>query len=262
MIRQECFPGLRAGTYLPFEQTRDRALGDVDAECPPLTMNSRRTPQGIRDSHLSNELTDLLINRWTAITTLRTSRPAAAKPVPMPAHNGVGSNDHQRRTPVLPAYRQGDPEESVAGLQRDSLLDAFDRCPLLAQGHLPEAQLHGRAASAPSRGQTAMSSCSIRRSWPASGRNSTRIGFGEGQPVLGRLQLETEMRRPTAPPQPAAPSSLGGQGMGHRRDEMRPEAAALRARILEVVFFNQAREERLRQVVGIRRRITAPPHGR
>src|SRR4030095_16589412 len=93
------------------------------------------------DSHLSNELTDLLINRWTAITTLRTSRPAAAKPVPMPAHNGVGSNDHQRRTPVLPAYRQGDPEESVAGLQRDSLLDAFDRCQLLAQGHVLEDQL-------------------------------------------------------------------------------------------------------------------------
>src|SRR4029453_7411383 len=81
MIRQECFPGLRAGTYLPFEQTRDRALGDVDAECPPLTMNSRRTPQGIRDSHLSNELTDLVINGWAAITPLRTSRPAAAKPV-------------------------------------------------------------------------------------------------------------------------------------------------------------------------------------
>src|SRR5262249_59447625 len=95
-----------------------------------------------RRSHLSNERADLRIDRWTALgTTVRPPSPPAAKPVAMPAHDGVGLNEYQRRAPVAPGVRQGDPKESIARVQRDPLLDPFHRCQLLAQGHVLEDQL-------------------------------------------------------------------------------------------------------------------------
>src|SRR5262249_5773943 len=59
----------------------------------------------------------------------------------MPAHDGVGLNEYQRRTPVAPALRQGDPKQSIACVERDSLLDTLHRCQLLAQGQILDDQL-------------------------------------------------------------------------------------------------------------------------
>jgi hypothetical protein len=68
---------------------------------------------------------DLLINVWTTMRALQgTARPAAAKPVSMPADNDVRLHDDQRRAPVLPSSRVHYPEESVARLE--SGIASFD----------------------------------------------------------------------------------------------------------------------------------------
>ncbi|HJZ78356.1 MAG TPA: hypothetical protein VKE51_41800, partial [Vicinamibacterales bacterium] len=48
------------------------------------------------------------------MATFRSSSPAPAKPVPMPAHHRVGLDEHQRRAPVAPDSSESHPKKSVA----------------------------------------------------------------------------------------------------------------------------------------------------
>ena len=54
------------------------------------------------------------------MSTARASRPSAAKPVAMPADDGVRLHDNQRRAPVPPTSRENHPKESVACPQATS----------------------------------------------------------------------------------------------------------------------------------------------
>ena len=51
----------------------------------------------------------------------------------MPAHNGVGSNQYERRAPVRPDAAQGHPEQPVRGLQAGPTVRPLHRHQLLAQ---------------------------------------------------------------------------------------------------------------------------------
>jgi hypothetical protein len=51
----------------------------------------------------------------------------------MPAHNGVGSNEYERRSPVRPKPSQGHPEQPVTGLQAGPTVRPLHRHQLLAQ---------------------------------------------------------------------------------------------------------------------------------
>src|SRR5215468_4821636 len=98
-----------------FQQTRDRTLRDVDPECPQLAVNPRCAPQRVGGRHLAHKGANLLINGWTARMSLpRAARPAAAKPVAMPADDGLRLNDNQRPAPAVPTSRQDHPKQSVA----------------------------------------------------------------------------------------------------------------------------------------------------
>src|SRR5262245_29254647 len=79
-------------------------------------------------------------------STSRPPNPSAAQPVAMPAHHRSGLDEHQRRAPVAPAVCQGDPKQSVAWLQRRSLLSTLHRYQLLAEGHILEDQFPMAAA--------------------------------------------------------------------------------------------------------------------
>ena len=48
------------------------------------------------------------------MSTARASRPSAAKPIAMPADDGVRLHDNQRRAPVSPTSRESHPKESIA----------------------------------------------------------------------------------------------------------------------------------------------------
>ena len=113
MIREKRPPRLRLRAWATFQQTRDCALGDLDAEGAQFPVNPRGTPQWVGGRHLANEGADLHINRRTAICSLRAARPSAAKPLAMPPNDGVRLHDQQYRAPVLPASREDDPKEAV-----------------------------------------------------------------------------------------------------------------------------------------------------
>ena len=95
-------------------------------------MNSGCAPQRVRRRHVTDENADLLIQRWTAgRSAFRTSGPSAAEPVAMPPDNGVRLDDHQRRAPVLPDSRQGDPKQSIATFEARAVRGTFHRRQLL-----------------------------------------------------------------------------------------------------------------------------------
>ena len=117
-----------------FQQTRHRAFRHVDAERAELPVNPRRSPQRICRRHVSNERADGLIDRRTAVRpTFRPSGPSTAKPVLMPAHDGIRVHKHQRHAPGPPASGQDDPKQSVAGLKMRALIRAFQAGQLLAK---------------------------------------------------------------------------------------------------------------------------------
>jgi hypothetical protein len=51
----------------------------------------------------------------------------------MPPENGVRLHDHQRRAPVLPDPRQGDPKQSIATFEARAVRGTFHRRQLLPQ---------------------------------------------------------------------------------------------------------------------------------
>ena len=135
-------PCLEGRTCVRFQQTRHRAFRHIDAERAELTVNPWRSPQRICGRHVSSEGADLLIDQWTAVwPTFRASGPSTAKPVAMPAHDGVRLHEHQRNTPVPPASRQGDPKQSVARLEMGSRGRASQGRQLLPQGQVLQDQL-------------------------------------------------------------------------------------------------------------------------
>src|SRR5262245_66582722 len=113
MIREKRPPRLRPRARAMFQQTRDRALGDVDAERTQFSMNPRGAPQWVGGRHLANEGADLRLNRWTSICSLRAARPSAATPLAMPPNDSVGLHAKQCGAPVSPAPREDDPKEAV-----------------------------------------------------------------------------------------------------------------------------------------------------
>ena len=51
----------------------------------------------------------------------------------MPAHDGLWSNQYERRAPVRPDASQGDPKQPVTGLQAGPAVRTLHRHQLLAQ---------------------------------------------------------------------------------------------------------------------------------
>jgi len=61
---------------------------------------------------------------------------AEPAPIPMPAHNGIGLNDHQRRFPFPSDSRQHNPKESIPSEQSRTRQVSFEDAQLLAQGNI------------------------------------------------------------------------------------------------------------------------------
>ena len=75
-----------------------------------------------------------------AMTRSRTSNPSAAKPFTMPAHDGVRLNEDQRRAPIPPDPRQGDPELPVARSEMRTAGRALQRAELLPKRQVFQGQ--------------------------------------------------------------------------------------------------------------------------
>ena len=104
-------------------------------------MNSGCSPQRVRRRHVTDEHADLLIYRWPAArSAFRTSGPSPAEPVAMPPDNGVRLHDDQRRAPVLPDSRQGNPKQSIATFEARVVRGTFHRRQLLPQRQVLQGQ--------------------------------------------------------------------------------------------------------------------------
>ena len=99
-------------------------------------MNTRRSPQRVLDAHPPDQRTQVRINLRSPSPGARFPTPVAAKSGPMPAHDGLGSDDREniqdRREPSIQldqepaiAVREPDPPLHLAP-QDDQLMS--ERC--------------------------------------------------------------------------------------------------------------------------------------
>src|SRR5262249_28038235 len=80
-------------------------LSDVKAELEQFTMDARRSPQGIVDTHSPDQSKQVCIDWWPASARARFPPPVAAKASTMPTHDRLGSDDRdclqdRRKPPV------------------------------------------------------------------------------------------------------------------------------------------------------------------
>jgi hypothetical protein len=142
---------------------------------------------------------------WTAFgSTARASSPSAAQPVAMPADDGVRLHDNQRRAPVRPNAREGQPKESVAEPEAASRRSVVRRQLLpernVLQDQFPLAAKHQGECTDDHDEQLQHV-----RSWLDSARKFNSDGFGKGQrlPCAGPRgeYVDARRRREGRPPQ-------------------------------------------------------------
>jgi hypothetical protein len=65
-------------------------------------VNPRRTPEGIRGRHRTNQGAYLVRDGRPSRPMAALPRPEKTEPAPMPGDDGVGFDDDERRPPVTP----------------------------------------------------------------------------------------------------------------------------------------------------------------
>jgi hypothetical protein len=119
MVVQKGLPRLRRGPFHGLQDTGNGPFRNVDSELEELTVNARRTPQGIRADYGLNELANRLANRRSAYISARSarpSRPIPTKMLPLPTHDSVRMDHDQGSSPALPHPRHDHPEHSVGAI--------------------------------------------------------------------------------------------------------------------------------------------------
>ena len=158
-------------------------------------MNSGCAPQRVRRRHVTDENAYLVIQRWTAArSAFRTSGPSAAEPVAMPPDNGVRLDDHQRRAPVLPDSRQGDPNSRSPRSRRGRFEERFIAVSCCRSARFSKTNSRWpRSANASARATT-RSSSSMHRSWLASMRKINGDEFWRGSAISPLLRSPEAQR--------------------------------------------------------------------
>src|SRR5262249_31200106 len=90
MITDEGLPALRRRSPSPRHVFCNRGLSDIDAELEQFAMNARCSPKRVRNTHVSDELTNLQRCLWSA--TARSRFPA-----PIGSESGAVPTDHRLR---------------------------------------------------------------------------------------------------------------------------------------------------------------------
>ena len=94
MVGEEGPPRLGRWTRELRQQSRDGALGDLNAQLPELTVDPRGAPQRIGAGHVGEESDDGRIERGPAgAVTSRALSPPPTQPSPMPSDDGLGVDE-------------------------------------------------------------------------------------------------------------------------------------------------------------------------
>ena len=109
-------------------------------------MKARGAPGGIYLTHLADQSSDVLRDRWAPSSTVADfPRPEQPKARPMPGDDGFRFHDHQRGPPATSNPAQPNPEEPVGGGKlRPSLGGALEYADLMTQGQVLELQRGSR----------------------------------------------------------------------------------------------------------------------
>jgi hypothetical protein len=117
VIGQERAPCLRWRWLRVGHVLCDSRLGNGEAQLQQLTVNSRCTPERVRNWHRPNQRADLSSDGRTPQPVAALPRPKEAESVPMPGDDGFGLHDNERRPPLAPDSGKPDPEQPVDARQ-------------------------------------------------------------------------------------------------------------------------------------------------
>jgi hypothetical protein len=118
VIAEECSPALdRVRLRWPSSQVpRDRALRDIEAQHPELSVDARSAPARVLGRHALDELPNRLLDprltgAWTAAT--RQPRPVSFEAGPVPADHCFRLHHHEHLGPPRPDTAEQHPEETI-----------------------------------------------------------------------------------------------------------------------------------------------------
>src|SRR5262245_35897304 len=94
MVTQEGTPCLAGRPRSLDHVLRDARLSDFKAELKQLAMDTRGTPQWIVNAHLPDQRAQIRVDLRTASKGAGFPTPVSAEAGPMPAHEGLGLDDH------------------------------------------------------------------------------------------------------------------------------------------------------------------------
>jgi hypothetical protein len=114
VVRQKRPPCLRRRPSAMDHVLRDGGLRHCDPDLPQLTMEARRTPEGIRVRHLADQLADVGRYRRPAGAVTALPGPEQAKPTPVPGDDRGWLHQDERRPPLAPDPREPHPEQPVS----------------------------------------------------------------------------------------------------------------------------------------------------
>src|SRR5262249_17682796 len=90
-----------------------RRLGDLKAELEQLAVNARRSPQRVLNAHPPDQGAQLRLDLWPPFPQARLPTPVAAKAGPMPADEGLGTDDRDHLQDRWKPSIQLDEEQAI-----------------------------------------------------------------------------------------------------------------------------------------------------
>src|SRR5215467_11675116 len=85
MIAKEGLPALRRWPPFPGHVFCNRSLADIDPKLEQFAVNPRRSPQGVGNAHLENEVANVRGDPWPAAAASRSPAPIRSETSAMPA---------------------------------------------------------------------------------------------------------------------------------------------------------------------------------
>src|SRR5882724_13421927 len=95
VIAEECPPALGRRVSSPDHVLGHAGLSDIDAELEQLSMDPRRSPQRIGNTHLADKLAYLRRYGWSATTGPRLPAPIRSEPGTMPFYESLWLHNRQ-----------------------------------------------------------------------------------------------------------------------------------------------------------------------
>jgi len=190
VVRQERAPRLRRWPPMADHVFRDAGLTDVNPEFQEFAVDARRAPQRIGPRHRANQRADVEWHGRSTHPAPTLPRPEHAEASAMRSDDRLGSDDDERRSPVLPHTRDPHPEQAVGSREtQPPRTGPLQHVELVAQCEHLELQ-RGARAHTTSYGQQQRDEDGHHRreAYPQTAGTSTlatRTEFQQTQPVPG-----------------------------------------------------------------------------